>query len=97
MRQFTCTNCTNFKTRIVTGGNLGKLPKAKVRSAIRNHDLESLALSFPLNFSAYKKVKRDGECKILFCSQDMLKRDLYIDRDNAGSIRPEIRPCPRYA
>lgn len=99
MAVYSCKNCSNLKSRIVTKENLSCINKEKIRSALNVHDPDSLGLEFPFNMTVYKRVLKDGECPILYCSERMFNRDLYIYRENLdiGSIYPRKgRPCPKY-
>ena len=96
MTVYSCKNCSNLKSRIVTKENLSHIKKDKIRSALNVHDPDSLGLDFPFNMTVYKRVLKNGECPILYCSERMLKRDLYIDRDNVAWISCGTAPCSKY-
>ena len=99
MPVYSCQNCSNLKSRIVTEENLSHIKKDKIRSALDVRDPDSLGLDFPFNLTVYKRVLKDGECKVIYCSERMLNRDLYIFRDNIDidSMNPhKDKPCSRY-
>jgi hypothetical protein len=99
MAVYSCKNCSNLKSRIVTKGNLSRIKKDRIRSALNVHDPDSLGLDFPFNMTVYKRVLKDGECPILFCSERMFNRDLYIYRNNLalrGIYPHKNSPCTKY-
>lgn len=96
MRKYFCKNCFNFKTRTITRKHLPGLSKYKIQKVIKNHDIPLLGLSFPFNLTVYKRVVKEGECGICYCTQHLLKRELYIDRGNAAEISCGNTPCSQY-
>ena len=63
------------------------------------HDPDSLGLDFPFNMTVYKRVLKDGECKIIYCFEHLFNRDLYIFRENfdIDDLYPsKNKPCPKY-
>ena len=99
MAVYSCRNCGNLKTRVITKRSLKSLKREKIRKALDIRDTESLGLDFPFNLTADKRVKKYGECKIIYCSEHMLSRDLYIFREHmdlANLSQSEDNPCPRY-
>ena len=93
---YSCSDCVNLKTRVITKKALGVIKGNDIKEAIGRHDVESLGLLFPFNFTVYKRITRYKECKIIYCSEHMLKRDSYVARENSRGITPEVTPCPRY-
>lgn len=96
---YSCQNCVNLKTRIITKSNFKNLNKKKIHRALDIHDTDSLGLAFPFNLTVYKRINKDGECKIIFCSQYMFIRSLYIYRDNLdlhSLSQNKNKPCPKY-
>jgi len=99
MPVYSCKNCSNLKSRIVTKENLSCIKKDKIRSALNVRDPDSLGLDFPFNMTVYKRVLKEGECPIIYCSERMFNRDLYILRDNMDldEIAPNKKaPCFKY-
>lgn len=99
MSVYSCQNCCNLKTRVITKGSLKSLKREKIKRALGAIDTESLGLDFPFNLTAYKRITKYGECKIIYCSEHMFGRDLYIYRDNfdLDSVsRDKNKPCSRY-
>jgi len=99
MPVYSCKNCSNLKSRIVTKENLSCIKKDKIRSALNVRDPDSLGLDFPFNMTVYKRVLKDGECPIIYCSERMFNRDLYILRDNMDMdevIPDKKKPCIKY-
>ena len=96
MPKYFCKNCYNFKTRLIKKEHIGNFSKYKIRKAIRTQDIPSLDFAFPFNLTVYKRVMRYGECGIVYCTKNLLTRDLYIDRGNAAQISCGKEPCPEY-
>jgi len=98
MGLYFCPNCQNLKMRNVRKEELGGLSKYKVKKAIKENNVESLGLPFSLNLAAYKRLIMHGSCNIIYCSEHMLSRSLYIYRDGLeGSLTPnKSTPCPKY-
>ena len=96
MSIFFCTNCRNLKSRTIEKEHISAIKKDKINRALKEHDPDSLDLSFPFNLTVYKRITSHGYCKIFYCSEHMLPRDAYVDRDNSDAIRPEVSPCPKY-
>ncbi|HAZ10310.1 MAG TPA: hypothetical protein DCY56_04315 [Candidatus Omnitrophica bacterium] len=95
MPAYTCNNCINLKTKLITKKDISNINKKTVQGAIKKHDIEFLGLMFPFNLTAYKRITKYGECKAIYCSEHILQRDLYIHKDNSNII-PEVKPCPKY-
>jgi len=96
---YSCKNCSNLKSRIVTKENLSHIKKDKIRSALNVRDPDSLGMDFPFNMTVYKRVLKDGECPIIYCSERMFNRDLYIRRESMDldEVAPNKKaPCSRY-
>lgn len=93
-----CPNCRNLKIREIGRKDLGGLSKYMVTKAIKEDRLDSLGLSFPLNLAVHKRLTKRGVCKIIYCSEGMLPRRLYIYRENLeGSLTLDKNtPCPKY-
>lgn len=98
MGLYFCPNCQNLKIRVLTKKELSAFSKYTVKKAIKEGDIDSLGLSFPLNVAAHKKITKYGSCKIIYCSQRMLGRNLYMYREGIeGSLTPnKSDPCPKY-
>jgi hypothetical protein len=96
MPKYFCKNCFNFKTRTITSEHLPAISKYKIKKAIKEGSAPSLGLAFPFNLTAYNRVTKLGECKIFYCTENRLERDLYIDRGNAAEISCGTEPCPKY-
>ena len=96
MPEYFCKNCFNFKTRTITSEHLPDISKYKIKKAIKEQNVPSFGLEFPFNLTVYKRVTKQGECKIFYCTENRLKRDLYIDRGNATEISCGKAPCPKY-
>lgn len=96
MSEYFCKNCYNFKTRTIKIGHLPNISKYKIKKFIKDQDVPLLGLEFPFNLTVYKRLLKDGECRIFYCIQNLLKRDLYIDRGNAKEISCGIKPCSKY-
>lgn len=98
MGLYFCPNCRNLKIRVVKEKELGSLTKYKVKKAIKENNVESLGLPFPLNWAAYKRLTKQGNCKIIYCSEHMLGRNIYIYREGLeGSLTPNKNtPCLKY-
>jgi len=96
--KYTCKNCINLKERLIKKQDIAKIDAKTIQKAIKTHTTESLILTFPINLPAYNRVRKNGRCKIIYCSADMLNRALYIYRDNVdiGTVVPEVVPCPKY-
>jgi hypothetical protein len=78
MPVYSCRNCWNLKTRVVTGTEIKRISKYKLNKALEERDPDSLGLMFPFNLTVYKRVLKYGKCPILYCSERMFNRDLYI-------------------
>ena len=98
MGLYFCPNCRNLKIRVVQKKDLRGLSKYKVNKALRNNDEDALGLSFPLNLATHKRLTKYGMCKIIYCSEDMLSRRLYIYREKLeGSLTPDkTTPCSKF-
>ncbi|MBU0743995.1 MAG: hypothetical protein KKE11_01295 [Gammaproteobacteria bacterium] len=98
MGLYFCPNCLNLKVRVVRKEELGRLSKYKIKKAIKENNIDSLGLPFPLNWASYKRLARYRSCKIIYCSENMLVRSLYIYREGLeGSLTPnKSEPCPKY-
>ena len=98
MESYFCTNCQNLKIRTVKKQQLNGLSKYKIKKAIKENNVDSLGPSFPLNLTVYKRLTKDGMCKVIYCSEHILGRSLYIYRDGLeGSLTPNKNaPCPKY-
>ena len=99
MTVYSCKNCSNLKSRIVTKENLKHIKKDKIRSALNVRDPDLLGLDFPFNMTVYKRILKNGECPIIYCSERMFNRDLYIHRDSMDldECAPNKKvPCSRY-
>ena len=71
----------------------------KIQKALKERDPDSLDLLFPFNMTAYKRFVKNGDCPILYCSERLFSRDLYIARENLDieDLYPfKAKPCPRY-
>jgi hypothetical protein len=98
MGLYFCPNCQNLKIRTVRAKELGGHSKYKAKKAIKEGNTDSLGLSFPLNWAVYKRLVKQGSCKIIYCSEHMLSRNFYIYREGLeGSLTPDkSTPCPKY-
>lgn len=98
MGLYFCPNCKNLKIRLVKKKELKGFSRYKLKKATKGNNAEVLGLSFPFNFSIYKRLIRNGSCSIIYCSQDMLGRRAYIYREGLeGSLTPDKnKPCPKY-
>jgi hypothetical protein len=99
MAVYSCRNCSNLKTRVITKESLKGFKREKIRQALDIRDTESLGLDFPFNLTVYKRINKDGECKIIYCSEHMLNRDLYIYRENLDLYslsQDKNKPCIKY-
>lgn len=97
--KYSCRNCQNLKTKVITKSEITKISKYKIEKALKVRDPDSLDLMFPFNLTVYKRVMKDGSCPILYCSERMFNRELYIARENldVGSVYPfKNKPCPKY-
>src|SRR4030042_1486141 len=97
MGLYFCPNCQNLKIRTVKRRDLKGLSKYKIIRAIKENNVDSLGLSFPINIAVYKRLVRAGKCEIIYCGESMLGRSLYIYRDGLeGSLTPDKNtPCPK--
>jgi len=85
--------------RTILRTDLGHFTKKKIEDALSRHDTESLGLDFPFNLTTYKRLMKYGECKIIYCSDNMLARDLYIYRKNSDGqnlVYNKNKPCAKY-
>ena len=57
---YSCRNCSNLKSRVITKSNFANLKKDKIRSALGKHDPDSLGLDFSFNMTVYKRVSKNG-------------------------------------
>ncbi|MFA4889518.1 MAG: hypothetical protein WC628_08120 [Candidatus Omnitrophota bacterium] len=99
MTVYSCKNCSNLKSRIVTKENLSHIKKDRIYSVLNRDDPDSLGLDFPFNMTVYNRILKDGDCPILYCSERMFNRVLYIHRDNLGldEVSPNKKaPCLKY-
>ena len=96
MPKYFCKNCFNFKTRLIKKKHVGGISKYKILKAIKKQNIPLLGFAFPFNRTVYKRVMKYGECGIFYCTQNLLKRDLYIDRGNVAEISCGKVPCPKY-
>ena len=99
MPVYSCSNCSNLKNRVITKEHISAIKGDKISRALKEHNPDSLGLDFPFNMTVYKRVLKDGECPIIYCSQRMFNRDLYIHRENLdiSSVYPsQDKPCPKY-
>ena len=96
---YSCVNCSNLKEKTITREDLKQFSKYKILKAIRQHNLLALGIQFPMNVNVYKRLRWQRICEIVYCSENLLRRDLYIRRDNFDpkKIYPCAgKPCPRY-
>lgn len=96
MERYDCINCLNLKTRVVKARDVRNLTPEDIRESAKKQDSELPRLGFPFNFTAYKRLKRYKECAIVYCSEHMLQRDLYIFRKNIKNTVSLEFPCPKY-
>lgn len=98
MGLYFCPNCQNLKIRTLNRENLKGLSKYKIMRAIKEDNVDSLGLSFPINKAVYKRLNRVGNCEIIYCGKSMLGRSLYIyHKGIEGSLTPNKNaPCPKY-
>lgn len=97
--KYSCRNCVNLKTKVITKSDLTGISKLNVEQALKAHDPDSLDLMFPFNMTVYKRIKKDGRCKIIYCGEHLFNRDLYIFRENMDidKLIPHKRsPCLKY-
>jgi len=99
MPNYSCRNCSNLKTKVVTKSDISKFSKYRIEKALKERDPDSLDLMFPFNLTVHKRVVKYGRCPILYCSERMFNRDLYILRDNMDMdevIPDKKKPCIKY-
>jgi hypothetical protein len=99
MTEYSCRNCQNLKTKLITKSEISRISKYKIEKALKVRDPDSLDLMFPFNLTVYKRVLKNGECPVLYCSERMFNRDLYIHRENIDldEVAPNNKvPCPKY-
>lgn len=98
MGLYFCPNCQNLKIRTLKIRDLKGHSKYKIMRAIKESNVDSLGLPFPINVPVYKRLTRVGSCEIIYCGESMLERSLYIYRDGLeGSLTPDkSKPCPKY-
>jgi len=99
MPLYSCKNCANLKTKLITKKRINHISKYKIWNALKKHDVDSLDLLFPFNLTVFKRIMKYGECKILYCSEHLFGRDMYIFRENINldDITPNKHaPCPKY-
>ena len=99
MAVYSCRNCSNLKIRIITKKSLKSFKRDKIKKALDIRDTESLGLDFPFNLTAYKRVTKYDECKIIYCSEHMFSRDLYIFQEHLdldSLVQRKNKPCPKY-
>lgn len=96
MPVYFCKNCYHFKTRTITKDHLPDISKYKLKKALKEQNTPSLGIGFPFNLTVYKRVAKLGECKIFYCTEHLLKRELYIDRGNDTGVSCGREPCPKY-
>lgn len=97
--KYSCLNCHNLKTKVVTRAEIAKISKYRIAKALKERDPDSLDLMFPFNATVYNRIIKDGRCPILYCSERMFNRDLYIYRENLdiASVYPfKNKPCQKY-
>ncbi|MCM8779815.1 MAG: hypothetical protein NC914_01520, partial [Candidatus Omnitrophica bacterium] len=66
-QKYSCLNCANLKTMIISRSAFNQLSREKIARALANHDPDALGLAFPFNMTVYKRVKKDGFCRIIYC------------------------------
>ena len=99
MTVYSCRNCHNLKAKVITRGDIAGISKNKIARALEERDPDLLDLMFPFNQTVYNRLVKAGKCPILYCSERMFNRDLYIYRENLdiGSIYPyKNKPCQKY-
>lgn len=98
MGGYFCTSCVNLKLKLITKETLGDISKYKIRKAIKEKNIEFLGFEFPFNLTVYNRLRRHGECEIIYCSENLLNRDLYIYRDLLENcLTPDKNsPCSKY-
>ncbi len=100
MGLYFCSNCQNFKVRTVKGKELGDRSKYKILKAIKENNTTALGLPFPINKAVYRRLtkKKGGKCTIIYCSEQMLERNLYLHNEyREGSLTyNKIEKCPKY-
>ena len=96
MPKYYCKNCCSFKTITITSKQLPDISKYKMMKAFKEGTIPSLGLAFPLTPTVYKRIIKHDGCKILYCTENRLPRELYIDRDNSTEISCGEEPCPKY-
>jgi len=68
------------------------LKKMKTREQVE--DL-SIDLGFPINIPVIKRLRRDGRCRIYYCSMSKLPRDVYVYGTAVYKLKPKDK-CNRY-
>ncbi len=98
MGLYFCPNCHNLKTRTLKRKDIRRFSKYKILKAIKENNIDSLGLSFPINKAVYRRLTRNGSCEIIYCSEGTLGRNLYIYHEGIeGGLTPnKNRPCPKY-
>lgn len=99
MPTYSCHNCCNLKTRIISKEHIAAIRKYKIQKALETRDTDSLGLDFPFNLTVYKRISRDAKCRIIYCAEHMFNRDLYIGRENFNMdmlLINKHKPCPKY-
>lgn len=74
-----CLNCINFKTRLITKRMIKDALRMKSRVALED---EGDRLGFPLNYIVARNVKKDGQARIYYCSKGMMRRNVYVCKDD---------------
>ena len=98
LKKWSCENCKELKQKTVTKKDLKDINKNILREAIKGHNYERLKLEFPFTDELYRKVRREGECTIFYCTKGLFRRRVYQVKENFkdNSIINKENRCPRY-
>lgn len=83
MAVYSCRNCSNLKTRVITKGSLKSLKREKIRKALDIRDTESLGLDFPFNLTDRSDkirawAQNSQRCSLLLCTKEMMSKSIVI-------------------
>lgn len=93
---YSCVNCGNLITRTITREDLKGLERRTIQRALNNRDIASLRLTFPFSLTVYKRIQKYGEGKILYCRENLMKKNLYLFRSMDNIVPKQDFPCPKY-
>jgi hypothetical protein len=97
-KKWSCINCRNFREKVVSRKDIEGISKRVFQRAIKEHDYNRLNLKFPLTNGIFRKIRKFGKIKILFCLHGKFKRSAYEykGKPELSSVTSRKGKCPNY-